>query len=352
MTYRHIPLAKKSQTRLLHLNPAKDKSEDLSGSLIVCEIHKPSTSNATSSSRYEALSYVWGPPSPSHKLTIGAASLPITAKCDAALRRLRRLGEERVLWIDAICIDQTAAGTDERNTQVAMMGDIYSAASNVLVWLGEGDDKTRTLLVHLTRLYLLRDDFWEDTRATICNKFMNRCGQYVYLCWGHSETHIVADKRWKTSEVAAVQEIIEDLFGRPWFERMWTLQELLLARHATVICGDQSMEWGSLCDAVELLQASFPLSSKGTRNFINCFYACSDFKELLDDPSEGEAALSRMIHHSRIRHATNPKDKIFALYGLALSLGKAMPQPNYTQSISEVYSRATTVLPHNIHETD
>ncbi|KAF5008646.1 hypothetical protein FDECE_5091 [Fusarium decemcellulare] len=149
---------------------------------------------------------------------------------------------------------------------------------------------------------------------------------------------------WKTSEVAAVQEIIEDLFGRPWFERMWTLQELLLARHATVICGDQSMEWGSLCHAVELLQASFPLSSKGTRNFINCFYGCSDFKELLDDPSEGEAALSRMIHHSRIRHATNPKDKIFALYGLALSLGKAMPQPNYTQSISEVYARATIAI--------
>ncbi|KAJ3532058.1 hypothetical protein NM208_g8486 [Fusarium decemcellulare] len=327
MTYRHIPLANKSQTRLLHLNPAKDKSEDLSGSLVICEINKLSTSNATSSSRYEALSYVWGPPSPNHKLTIGTASLPITENCDAALRQLRRLGEERVLWIDAICIDQTAAGTDERNAQVAMMGDIYSAASNVLVWLGEGDDKTRTLLVHLTRLYFLRDDFWEDTRATICNKFMNRC-----------------DKRWKTSEVAAVQKIIEDLFGRPWFERMWTLQELLLAGHATVICGDQSMEWGSLCHAVELLQASFPLSSKGTRNFINCFYACSDFKELLDDPSESEGALSKMIHHSRIRHATNPKDKIFALYGLSLNLGKTMPQPDYTQLISEVYARATIAI--------
>ncbi|CAM1505179.1 Fc.00g108160.m01.CDS01 [Cosmosporella sp. VM-42] len=328
MTYQHIPLPNKSQTRLLLLSPAKDKSEGLSGSLVVCEIHKSPTSEAQSSSQYEALSYVWGAPSPSHKLAIGATCLPITANCDAALRRLRHHRKERVLWIDAICIDQTAAGTQDRNSQVAMMGDIYSAASDVLIWLGEGDDKTQALLMHLKRLYLIRDDFWDDARVAICNMFMNKC-----------------DTKWKTSEIPAGQEIIEDLFGRPWFERMWTLQELLLAKHATVICGDQSMEWESLCHALELIQASFPLSSKGTRNFVNCFYACSDFKELLDgQTSESKGALSKMVHCSRIRHATNPKDKIFALYGLSLSLGKAMPPPDYTQSIPEVYAKATIAI--------
>jgi hypothetical protein len=149
--------------------------------------------------------------------------------------------------------------------------------------------------------------------------------------------------------VWAVQEIIEGLLSRTWFERMWTLQELLLAKHATIMCGTQSMSWDALCQALELIEASFPLSSKGTRNFVNCFYACSDFKEMLEDidnnkTDDGAKILSRMVHHSRIRHATNPKDKIFALYGLSQKLKRPMPQPDYTQSIAEIYTKATVAI--------
>ncbi|RTE84286.1 hypothetical protein BHE90_001160 [Fusarium euwallaceae] len=331
MLYRHIPLTSNSQTRVLVLQPAQDKSEALVGSLKVCDLHK-SSGFIIPSSPFEALSYVWGPPSSTHTLTLGTASLPITANCDAALRELRWPSKERHLWIDSICIDQTEGGVQERNIQVAMMGDIYEAASDVLVWLGPSDEKTTALLRHFKRLYLIRDEFWEDVRHNLCSKFINKC-----------------EEKWKTSQTVAVQEIIEDLLSRTWFERMWTLQELLLAKHATIMCGNHSMSWESLCQALELIEASFPLSSKGTRNFVNCFYACSDFKEMLeniknDEIDDGAKALSRMVHHSRIRHATNPKDKIFALYGLSQKLQKPMPQPNYTQSITEIYTKATVAI--------
>lgn len=175
MLYQHIPLKSNSQTRVLVLQPAQEKSEVLVGSLRVCDLQK-SLGFIIPSSPFEALSYVWGPPSAMHTLTLGTASLPITANCDAALRELRWPSKERHLWIDSVCIDQTDGGIQERNIQVAMMGDIYEAASDVLVWFGPSDEKTTALLRHFKRLYLIRDDFWEDVRHNLCSKFMNKCG--------------------------------------------------------------------------------------------------------------------------------------------------------------------------------
>jgi hypothetical protein len=59
----------------------------------------------------------------------------VTANCIAAMRRLRHKKKRRILWIDAICIDQSSM--DERNQQVELMGDVYSKARRVILWLGE-----------------------------------------------------------------------------------------------------------------------------------------------------------------------------------------------------------------------
>jgi hypothetical protein len=54
-----------------------------------------------------------------------------------ALRRLRFPNSTRILWIDAICINQD--DKEERSYQVPLMGSIYSLARRVVVWLGPGD---------------------------------------------------------------------------------------------------------------------------------------------------------------------------------------------------------------------
>ncbi|KAI6084620.1 heterokaryon incompatibility protein-domain-containing protein [Hypoxylon rubiginosum] len=332
MSYRHRTLSGFGTTRLLIIHPANSEAEPLRGSLI--EYIVKSSHRGTSPeglTRYEALSYVWGAPSTAHEITINSLTLPITANCDAALRRLRWVSQDRVLWVDSICIDQTPEGVEERNAQVAMMGDIYENASDVLIWLGGGDEKTDALFLHLKRLYELRDDSCEDARAEVNAQFMNECEH--------------------------VPQIIEDILSRPWFERMWTLQELLLSSHATVQCGGQSMNWDAFCQALMLVEALFAPSSKGSRNFINCYYAYSDFKELVevdagagvtrtedDDESDVRKDLSTVVHHTRIRHATDPKDKIFAIYGISQKLGKPLPSPDYTESISMVYAKATAEI--------
>ena len=89
---------------------------------------------------YEALSYVWGPQNPSHTVQCNNASLAVGGNLRDALRCLRKPDAPRVLWIDRIAIDQKDMA--ERAQQVALMGDIYSSASLVVIWLGTADDST------------------------------------------------------------------------------------------------------------------------------------------------------------------------------------------------------------------
>ncbi|KAF2489606.1 hypothetical protein BU16DRAFT_424386, partial [Lophium mytilinum] len=82
---------------------------------------------------YEALSYVWGPPSSIYHIHLNEQSVPITKNLHDVLHRLRS-ADPRVLWIDQLCINQT--DISERSSQVQLMGTIYTHASRVIMWLG------------------------------------------------------------------------------------------------------------------------------------------------------------------------------------------------------------------------
>ena len=105
---------------------------------------------------YEALSYTWGDPLDTRTVMLKDQPFQVTKNLEAALRNLRhRLihgtkSNDRVLWIDAICINQT--DIQERNVQVRRMLDIYKSATRVVIWLGEGDQTA-------TRQWLLSTNF-------------------------------------------------------------------------------------------------------------------------------------------------------------------------------------------------
>lgn len=86
---------------------------------------------------YSALSYVWGVDAANIPVTVGQHQMLIRKNLFSALRRLRAHAEseEAVLWVDALCINQ--ASIEERNFQVALMGNIYSNCTSVMIWLGE-----------------------------------------------------------------------------------------------------------------------------------------------------------------------------------------------------------------------
>ncbi|KAF2135365.1 uncharacterized protein K452DRAFT_239048, partial [Aplosporella prunicola CBS 121167] len=83
---------------------------------------------------YLCLSYTWGKQDSKKSISLDGYRFPVGENLSSALHQIRRRDEEIKIWIDAICINQN--DIPERNSQVEMMGQIYSAAKKVLVWLG------------------------------------------------------------------------------------------------------------------------------------------------------------------------------------------------------------------------
>jgi hypothetical protein len=84
--------------------------------------------------KYEALSYVWGDPSAQEEIICHGRKRKVTRNLYEALESLRYTDRRRLLWVDAVCIDQH--NDKEKSGQVRMMGQIYARSSRVLVWLG------------------------------------------------------------------------------------------------------------------------------------------------------------------------------------------------------------------------
>ncbi|KAI9641711.1 hypothetical protein NHQ30_009567 [Ciborinia camelliae] len=157
---------------------------------------------------YEALSYVWGSTNPPKTINLGGRLVSITPNLDNALRNLRHPTSPRIFWVDALCINQD--DLDERAAQVALMRRVYSDATIVLIWLGpeaEGSERAMQSVERFDKEY-----------------------------WKTYDFHI---------------QFMEILF-RPWFTRIWTVQEFVMARHSVVNgrmknplfgCGSVWVEW-------------------------------------------------------------------------------------------------------------
>lgn len=140
--YAHFPLTKPRSIRVLDLHPSRSTSSPLHGTLRVISL--------SGLHSYSTLSYTWGspppPPPPSsstatpwvHHITVSSTPLPLTQNCHQALTHLRRPFTGLTIWVDAICIHQ--ADTREKDAQVALMKEVYGAASTTYVWLGEGNE--------------------------------------------------------------------------------------------------------------------------------------------------------------------------------------------------------------------
>lgn len=136
--YKTLDSASK-EIRLLVIEPGP-KSSTISCSLL----HTSVTAEAPT--KYEAASYCWGDPTNPKTILLEGHKIEITSNAEAALRNFRRADKARIVWLDAICINQQ--DLVERGAQVAIMKDIYVSATRTLVWLGE-DDGTFNLAVEL-----------------------------------------------------------------------------------------------------------------------------------------------------------------------------------------------------------
>lgn len=132
--YQHLPLDRRDSIRLLELLPGEF------GQPLQCHIHiVPSNNNVS----FEALSYTWDEPKFPHQIHVGtdlaSPIIQLTLNLYNALQHLRDTSAPRTLWIDALCINQS--DEEEKGHQVAHMGQIYSGAENVVLWLGLSRNK-------------------------------------------------------------------------------------------------------------------------------------------------------------------------------------------------------------------
>jgi hypothetical protein len=169
--------------RLLRLLPNKDKAAPLQCELCNYSLQKlgPQTH------LYEALSYVWGNQDKTRPIHVDGVTFPVTVNLYAALSRLRDYSFERIIWVDAVCINQE--NLEERKQQVQLMAKIYSKAHRVIVWLGKGAVDTEGAL--------------ED------------------ICLAANEELTERSKK----EIN--QQAILNLLQRPWFQRTWVRQQTL-----------------------------------------------------------------------------------------------------------------------------
>ncbi|KAK3387918.1 heterokaryon incompatibility protein-domain-containing protein [Podospora didyma] len=193
------------QTRLLELHPGLPQDQ------IHCTLRTVTLNEAP---KYEGLSYCWG---------------------DAKITSLITY-----FWIDAVCINQT--GTTERNHQVAMMRDIYSSASQTIVCLGPETDGSRQALGLVPDLLAVRAKFHGPGK-------------------GDFPTRVPSVGTLSFEEVVAIPELSRlvrniqartsfgQLFGRPWFSRVWVIQEVSVSFRTTVACGSVELDFDDLAQA-------------------------------------------------------------------------------------------------------
>ncbi|RYP78247.1 hypothetical protein DL771_000724 [Monosporascus sp. 5C6A] len=277
--YQYSPLPGSGSIRLLRLMPHEDKN-----ARIQCQLFDyPLRDSSEGTHLYEALSYVWGDDGNRQPILIDNHELKVTSNLHAALLRLRDRLLQRVIWIDAICINQGDA--NEKGQQVQSMANIYAKASRVIVWLGEAAADS--------------DQAIEDIR-TAAEQFSG------FLISGTG------------------QQAILTLLQRPWFQRIWVLQEVAAARHVLIKCGFTEIDGYGFCLGLSALK--LPYATHANLQALICSvtylirgsvsrrrYATSrPGRFSLDIRPLGE--LMDMYH---TRKATEHHDKVYALLGMS-----------------------------------
>jgi hypothetical protein len=209
------------------------------------------------------------------------------------------LGLEDKIWIDAICINQSSL--DERSAQVRLMAEIYRAARTVIVWLGEGEHReTQYAIELLKRISAAPTKKLNDLKKLPIHdpRTSEVLGEY-----GGSIDH------WRS---------LKRMFSRTWFSRIWIIQEVAFAKSITVLCGRYLLLWEDCVKACEFLSYSVGNDLQAPSTIP---YAGSNAEILSNIQVSDPTNLLDILVMTRSFEASDPRDKIFAILGLA-TLGR------------------------------
>lgn len=198
------------------------------------------------------------------------------------------------------------------------MGEIYSRARNVCIWLGEVADSS--------------DDAMD---------FVDQVSHLGKL-----------DKLVRDPGVVRKWRALATLMRRSWFSRRWVIQEVAFARTATVYCGTKMVKWLDLSDAITLFGAKFndinllfehPREPQNTLDDVQDKMSLSNIRGLpahtlvttlnyiIRKASDGRViqrlcTMETLISSLALSQVTDPRDTVYALWALAKD-AKPVPGP-------------------------
>ncbi|KAG5659910.1 hypothetical protein KAF25_003432 [Fusarium avenaceum] len=306
--------------------------------------------------KYTALSYCWGDAVNLVQIPCDGQSLPVTTALHEALVEIIKFTPHDALWIDQICINQD--DMVEKSEQVSKMNLIYDKAETVLAWLGAAADSTEVAIDFVKRVGDIAlptstdmfrwdsyDESHEETKLERKEKLTIEQSRELGIPFDDSES-------W-----AAFSEF----FDRPWFQRMWTVQEVMQARKAVVVCGPYSLPWEQVsaaakwfCYKADAIHNDCPRQVDGMCLVTQMTAIGWRFKmgaeylpELLGQKTRPTCkwSLRDLLEGLRPRLAKDPRDKVFALLGISdvdrvYNETKGMVV-DYSLSVVDVFTQAT-----------
>ncbi|KAK6827423.1 hypothetical protein PG987_010764 [Apiospora arundinis] len=280
---------------------------------------------------FEALSYAWGP-------LILTASVVVCTDVDKstvplitfvtpkrsllrvgsnlfeALQYLRLPDEARVMWIDALCINQN--DLEERGQQVARMAHIYSRARKVVAWIGPEYDDAIKALEGLT--YIGNQVEWTTDKKAA------RSPDATEPNWWDPRTTLPFDDTF--------WGLVTNLVERSWFWRLWVIQEIHMGNTRSYLkCGTQEIPWSMFQLGIRCLYTKYP-----------CPISNSNMARLETVSRPGTEFLGRLSRVGPLYRYSDPRDIIYGLLSFAPPELLEALHVDYNSDIQTVYTQFFT----------
>lgn len=184
------------------------------------------TFNFDACPEYWALSYTWGPETPSDIILVNGQRFRVRQNLFNFITAFRSpYNDDFYLWIDQICINQD--NIPERNSQVRRMGQYYDRAIKVIIWLGIGSEIELAALDRINQVDIVNTppskykeavtlDLLRGYRSIIANSYFERLwivqemarAQEILVMLG-TDTQIPMTTSWRHFNFAFVQLVFE-----------------------------------------------------------------------------------------------------------------------------------------------
>lgn len=365
--------------RLLYLLPSSHILSNLVSSnlekehhLVQCELRSTTLDSAPP---YTALSYTWGTPSNQSTIILNGRPAQVTANSEIALRQLQKgLRNRKALWIDALCINQQ--DDDEKSEQVRHLRHIFSRAEAVVAWLGPANETSGSNIA-MRWIQTFGERAWKlgigSTPAMQLGNLLCQMGSScsskprIDLTFSDLDRFLFDLKAELDPETnpnyETLIDCLQEVLSRAFWSRIWVVQEVAVAGSVSFTCGDLAVNEHCLHHAFRLLRNFYkwqllnlkldsPLHQLRERD------PAPRAGLLATDPTQPINLLTirrqnkplemmSLLRRTYGFDATDPRDRIFALMGIAADTEVLGLQVNYGKTTAQVYTETARCLLQN-----